>query len=97
MSPAVSGRRAGLLLVSLITGFMLVPLAGVTVAQPWHVEGHSMEPSLEDGSILLVDGLGPRVTGYARGDIVIVPLPAAAAYPHPVLVKPSSRSRATTS
>jgi signal peptidase I len=76
-----------MLLVSLSAGLALVPLIGLTVAQPWHVEGRSMEPALADGSVLLVDSLGPRLTGYDRGDIVILPVPRWANYGAPLLVK----------
>ena len=36
------------------------------------VEGVSMLPTLEDGDVLLVDRLGPRLQPPARGDIVLV-------------------------
>jgi signal peptidase I len=81
------GRRVLLILAGFIASFMVVPMVGFTIAQPWHVEGHSMEPALRDGSVLLVDAVGPRVGGYRRGDIVIVPLPPSSGYPHPILVK----------
>jgi signal peptidase I len=71
----------------MVLAFAFVPTLGLTVAQPWHIEGGSMEPSLTDGSVLLVDALTPRVDGYHRGDIVIVPLPEDSIYPHPILVK----------
>jgi signal peptidase I len=65
----------------------MVPALAISVAEPWHVEGHSMEPALQDGSVLLVDAIGPRLGGYSRGDIVVVPVPASTNYPHPILVK----------
>ena len=80
-------RRLSTFLLALLAAFSLVPVAGFTVAQPWHVSGTSMEPSLQDGSMLLVDAVGPLVAGYSRGDIVIVPVPEASEYPHPILVK----------
>jgi signal peptidase I len=46
-----------------------------------------MEPVIEDGSVLLVDGIGPQVTGYGRGDIVVLSVPEGAARGYPVLVK----------
>ena len=79
-------RRAGSL-VAFLAAVALAPATLLTIAQPWHVEGHSMEPALADGSVLLVDTLGPRFEGYHRGDIVIVPLPSTVRYPHPILVK----------
>jgi signal peptidase I len=74
-------------LLSMLLAFALVPVLGLTVAQPWHIQGSSMEPSLTDGSVLIVDGVTPHVDGYHRGDIVIVPLPPDSEYPHPILVK----------
>jgi signal peptidase I len=85
--PAQLLRRATTFLLSIAAGFALVPVVAFTVAQPWHVSGHSMEPTIQDGSVLLVDAVGPVVGGYARGDVVIVMLPPSSAYPHPVLVK----------
>lgn len=75
------------LLLSAMAGLMLVPAMAFTVAQPWHVTGDSMFPSIEDGSVLLVDAVGPRVAGYGRGDVVVLSLPSTSDYPHPVLVK----------
>src|SRR3954453_2356452 len=72
---------------ALLLAMSLPPVLAVTVAQPWHVEGDSMEPSLRDGTVLLVDAVGPRVEGVERGDIVVLQLPSDVAYPHPLLVK----------
>lgn len=87
MTPSRRSARAGLVIGILLSGLTLVPVAAVTIAQPWHVVGRSMEPSLQDGSVMLVDGLGPLVTGYGRGDIVIVPVPKEQEYADPILVK----------
>ncbi len=70
-----------------LAGFLVVPVAGASVAQPWHVQGHSMEPGIQDGSVLLVDTISPHVTGYGRGDIVVLPTPVTARSGYPVLVK----------
>jgi len=80
-------HRAALVVAAWVSAVAIVPGVAFTVAQPWHVEGASMEPSLHDGSVLLVDAVGPRVGGYGRGDIVVLPLPASLGYPHPILVK----------
>lgn len=86
--PALPLRsRASRALASAILVGAMVPAFGMTVAQPWKVSGQSMEPNLHDGAVILVDGVGPRVGGYARGDIVIVPLPAGDPYPYRILVK----------
>src|SRR3954464_2182846 len=87
MFPTGSARPAAWLIAAAVAGFMVVPVAGASVAQPWHVEGHSMEPGIQDGSVLLVDTISPHLTGYARGDIVVVPTPETARYAFPVLVK----------
>jgi signal peptidase I len=63
------------------------PVLAATVAQPWHVVGESMEPVIEDGSVLLVDGVGPYVTGYGRGDIVVLTVAEGVERGYPVLVK----------
>lgn len=49
-------------------------LAVVALANPYHVEQFSMERTLEPGELLLVDRLLPSLTGFARGDIVLVRL-----------------------
>jgi signal peptidase I len=49
-----------------------VTLAALTA----RVEGASMEPTLRDGDLLLVDRLGPHLRPPARGDIVVVGLNA---------------------
>lgn len=63
------------------------PVLAATVAQPWQVIGESMEPVIQDRSMLLVDAVGPELTGYARGDIVVLTVPEGAARGYPVLVK----------
>jgi signal peptidase I len=80
-------RPVAWLVAAAFTGFMAVPVAGASVAQPWHVQGHSMEPGIEDGSVLLVDTVSPQLTGYGRGDIVVLPTPVTTSYGYPVLVK----------
>jgi len=87
MFSSVPARHAGWFVAAALTGFMVVPVVGASVAQPWHVEGRSMEPGIQDGSVLLVDTISPRLTGYGRGDIVVLPTPASARYTFPVLVK----------
>ena len=80
-------RPAAWLVVAAFAGFLAVPVASASVAQPWHVQGHSMEPGIEDGSVLLVDTISPHLTGYGRGDIVVLPTPVTTTYGYPVLVK----------
>ena len=87
MSQPVPGRRLLLVFVLPVAIALASPVMAATVAQPWHVVGESMEPVIEDGSVVLVDGLGPRLTGYGRGDIVVLSVPQGAARGYPVLVK----------
>jgi signal peptidase I len=89
-SPTGPSRLQWLLVrlaLAFLVGLSVIPSLAFTVAQPWQVRGHSMEPSLEDGSMVFVDALGPWVGGYARGDVVIAPVPPTTQYAHPVLVK----------
>jgi len=45
------------------------------VAQPYRVEGRSMEPSLLPNQYVLIDKLTPRWAPYGRGDIVVIDPP----------------------
>jgi signal peptidase I len=45
------------------------------VAQPYEVEGGSMETTLLPGQYVLIDKLTPRWAPYARGDIVVLDPP----------------------
>ncbi len=85
--PASHARHAAWFIAAAFAGFMAVPVAAASVAQPWHVMGHSMEPGIQDGSVLLVDTISPHLTGYGRGDIVVLPTPTTTSYGFPVLVK----------
>lgn len=46
------------------------------VAQPFQVEGPSMEHTFEPGDYVLIDKLTPRWHDYSRGDIVVFDPPA---------------------
>ncbi len=48
------------------------------VGQPYQVEMHSMQGTLEPGQYVFVDKLTPRFDAYHRGDIVVFSAPAAA-------------------
>jgi signal peptidase I len=41
------------------------------VAQPYEVDGRSMEATLEPSQLVLVDKLTPRWDGYDRGEVVV--------------------------
>lgn len=45
------------------------------VAQPYRVEGASMETSLMPDEYVLIDKLTPRWAPYARGDVVVIDPP----------------------
>lgn len=64
--------RDGALALAAVTAVAAVALAALTA----RVQGASMQPTLRDGDLLLVDRLGPHVRSPARGDIVIVGLNA---------------------
>ena len=87
MSQPLGVRHLLLILALPVAVAIGSPVLAATIAQPWHVVGESMEPVIEDGSMLLVDSLGPQVTGYARGDIVLLSVPAGAERGYPILVK----------
>lgn len=91
MAPSVALRRRFRLrlLVSRRSAIVLLPLLALTAAtaSPWTVNGRSMEPALADRSLVLVDVLGPRITGYQRGDIVVLLTPTWTRYPTPLLIK----------
>jgi signal peptidase I len=48
------------------------------VGQPYQVEMHSMQSTLEPGQYVFVDKLTPRFDAYHRGDIVVFGAPQAA-------------------
>jgi signal peptidase I len=48
------------------------------VGQPYQVEMHSMQGTLEPGQYVFVDKLTPRFDAYHRGDIVVFSAPASA-------------------
>ncbi len=47
------------------------------VAQPFKVEGQSMETTFLEGDYVLVDRLTPRFSQYLRGQVVVLEAPAA--------------------
>jgi signal peptidase I len=49
------------------------------VAQPFQVEGGSMESTLRSGEYVLIDKLTPRWDPYERGDIIVLDPPGQAA------------------
>ena len=51
------------------------------VAQPFRVEGDSMEATLVPDQYLVIDKLSPRWSPYSRGDIVVLHPPSAYADP----------------
>jgi signal peptidase I len=59
----------------------------VFVAQPFRVQQESMEPTVRPDQYVLVDKLTPRLTGYARGDIIVFEPPATWADPGTEFIK----------
>lgn len=55
---------------------LVAVLIQTSVAQPYRVEQTSMQNTLQDGQMLLVDKLTPKLDGYRRGDIVVFQPPA---------------------
>lgn len=78
---AVASRRRRLFLELVETVVLTVLIfVGIQtfVAQPFKVEGASMESTLLPAEHVLVDKLTPRWAPYARGDIVVLDPPDAA-------------------
>jgi signal peptidase I len=72
-----SRRRAGLgclleLVETLALTLVIFFVVQNFVAQPFQVEGDSMERNLEPGDYVLVDKLSPRWDPYSRGDVVVL-------------------------
>lgn len=68
-------RRRLLLLVVAALALVALMAPGVGFGVVWRVYGPSMEPTITDGSLVLVDPVQPQVAGYRRGDIVILTPP----------------------
>ena len=66
-------RRLVVALLVALAVAVLAPKPGLGAI--WRVYGPSMEPTITDGSIVVVDHLGPDRDGYRRGDIVILSPP----------------------
>lgn len=81
--PRTSARRARGCLFELVETLVLTVLIflGIQtfVAQPYRVEGGSMESTLEPDQYVLIDKLTTRWSPYARGDIVVLDPPEEAA------------------
>jgi signal peptidase I len=77
--PESGGGRAGGFLFELVETLVLtvVIFLGVQafVAQPFKVEGSSMEPTLLGSQYVLIDKLTPRWSAYQPGDIVVLTPP----------------------
>jgi signal peptidase I len=80
--PARKGRTRGCLfeVVETVVLTVLIFLGIQTfVAQPYRIEGGSMETTLLPDQYVLIDKLTPRWAPYARGDIVVLDPPEQAA------------------
>lgn len=70
--PGSLRELAELFFLSLAVAVLIVTF----IAQPFVVDGTSMEPSLVDGERLIVDKMSYRVGAPARGDVVVFRFPA---------------------
>lgn len=72
----MTGRRSrARLAVAVVLVLGVVVLLRVAVMEPRQVTSQSMEPTLADGSVVLVNKLGPRLDGVHRDDIVVFASP----------------------
>jgi len=79
-------RLKRLVAVAVVVGVVLAPEPGL--AAIWRVNGASMEPELHDGSMVIVDQVGPALHGYRRGDVVILEPPGdEGRYPMSTMIK----------
>ena len=79
---ATSARARGCLIEAVETLVLtLLIFLGIQtfVAQPYRVEGGSMQSTLEPDQYVLIDKLTPRWSTYERGDIVVLDPPEAVA------------------
>jgi signal peptidase I len=75
--PRPTARRR-LLEIAQTIGLTLLLFIGIQtfVAQPYQVNLHSMQQTLEPGEYVLVDKLSPRFGTYAPGEIIVFAAPA---------------------
>jgi signal peptidase I len=79
-------RRRIALIALLVAAVALAPAPGLGAL--WRVYGPSMEPTITDGSLVVVDVVQPAVTGYRRGDIVILTPPGGRSeFPFDTMIK----------
>ncbi|MGG5260463.1 signal peptidase I [Phycicoccus avicenniae] len=67
-------RRGRVVDIVLVAALLLVGVR-LFVLEPVEVPSGSMAPTLAAGSHVLVDHVGPRLTGYHRGDVVVLTSP----------------------
>ena len=63
------------LAAALVAVLAAVVLVRAVVVEPRGVASESMEPTLHDGSVVLVDKIGPRLRGVHRDDVVVFASP----------------------
>lgn len=68
-------RRRGRLVDTVLVAALLLAGVRLLVIEPVEVPSGSMAPTLTAGSRVLVDHVGPRLTGYHRGDVVVLASP----------------------
>jgi signal peptidase I len=77
----MDGRGRGItrsrvrLIAALVTVLVAVVLVRAVVVEARQVASESMEPTLHQGSVVVVDKLGPRLAGVHRDDVVVFSSP----------------------
>ncbi len=78
-TPAAPRQRASSVLVEFTIVCILVLSLGVLlrvfVTQVYAISGHSMEPTLHDGEMVMINKLSPLLEEIERGDLVIFSSP----------------------
>ena len=70
-----AASRGRTVAVRLLVGALAAGTATFVVLPPLGVTGRSMEPTLRGGDRVLVDGWSVRLTGWHRGDVVVLEPP----------------------
>jgi signal peptidase I len=73
--PSASRRTAARLMAALVTVLAAVLFVRAVIVEPREVASESMEPTLHQGSVVLVDKIGPRLRGVHREDVVVFTSP----------------------
>jgi signal peptidase I len=74
----MKGRRGCLIEIveTILLAAVLFWVVQGFVAQPFRVSGVSMENTFQDGQMVIVDKISPRIDGYQRGNVLVFQPPA---------------------